>query len=177
MRGSRKIGTVVAGGLLGVVALTGTVAAASITTQPAEVAAGQRVTVSGDVLAGGQPGCETGDAVTLLSPAFAGHGEFAGVPAITATVSAGGTFATAVRVASSVAPGTYSISGRCGGGNLGVTANLTVTAASGAGSLAPTGADLAGHGAGEVALGATGLVLLGAAGVIAASSRRRRATT
>ena len=64
--------------------------------------------------------------VTLISPAFEGLGEFAGVGATTATADASGNFSTTVTLSPSVAPGTYDISGRCGGGNLGVSASLTI---------------------------------------------------
>ena len=79
--------------------------------------------------------------VTLISPAFAGLGEFAGVGATTATADASGNFTTTVTLSPSVAPGTYDITGRCGGGNLGVGATLTV---------APTPVNILGiKGAGE----------------------------
>jgi hypothetical protein len=84
------------------------------------------VTVSGDVLANGSPGCQVPGDVTLISPALAGLGEFAGVGATTATADASGNFTTTVTLSPSVAPGTYDVSGRCGGGNLGVSASLTV---------------------------------------------------
>jgi hypothetical protein len=103
---------------------TGPAGAASIDVSPASVVVGGHITVSGDVLANGQPGC-TGD-VTLISPAFNGLGEFAGVGAVTAPVDASGKFSTAVTLPATTTPGTYEISGRCGGGNLGVTASLTV---------------------------------------------------
>jgi hypothetical protein len=67
--------------------------------------------------------------VTLISPAFEGLGEFAGVGATTAQADAAGNFSTTVTLSSSVAPGAYDISGRCGGGNFGVTATLTVVPA------------------------------------------------
>ena len=53
--------------------------AATITVNPSTVPAGGQVTVSGDVLANGSPGCAVPGDVTLISPAFAGLGEFAGV--------------------------------------------------------------------------------------------------
>jgi hypothetical protein len=103
--------------------------AASISVSPASVAPGAQVTVSGDVLANGQPGCTVPGDVTLISPAFVGLGEFAGVGATTAQADAAGNFTTTVTLSSSVASGTYDISARCGGGNLGVTASLTVVPA------------------------------------------------
>jgi hypothetical protein len=101
--------------------------AATITVSPSSVAAGGQVTVSGDVLANGQPGCSVPGDVTLISGAFEGLGEFAGVGATTAQADASGNFSTTVALSTSVAAGTYDVSARCGGGNLGVTASLTVT--------------------------------------------------
>jgi hypothetical protein len=65
----------------------------------------------------------------LLSRAFAHTEEFAGVPALTAAVKPGGTFTTTTRIPRSTPAGTYDISGRCGGGNIGVVATLEVRAA------------------------------------------------
>ena len=72
------------------------------------------------------PECTVPGEVTLISDAFVGLGEFAGVGATTAQADAAGNFTTTVTLSSSVAAGTYDISARCGGGNLGVTATLTV---------------------------------------------------
>jgi hypothetical protein len=107
---------------------TGSASAATISANPSTVVAGGQVTVSGDVLANGTPGCTVPGEVTLISPAFAGLGEFAGTPATVATADASGNFSTTVTIAASVAPGTYDITGRCGGGNLGVTGSITVMA-------------------------------------------------
>ena len=120
--------------LLGTITLviplwSSTASAATISVSPSSVAPGAQVTVSGDVLANGQLGCSVPGDVTLISPAFEGLGEFAGVGATTAQADAAGNFSTTVTLSSSVAPGTYDISGRCGGGNLGVTATLTVVPA------------------------------------------------
>ncbi len=102
--------------------------AATIDVNPATVATGGQVTVSGDVLANGTPGCTVPGDVTLISDAFAGLGEFAGTGATTATADASGNFTTTVTLSAAVAPGTYTVTGRCGGGNLGVSASLTVAA-------------------------------------------------
>jgi hypothetical protein len=117
--------------LLGTIALaiplwSAPASAASLAVSPPTVPTGGQVTVSGDVLANGQPGCSVPGDVTLISPAFAGLGEFAGVGATTAQADAAGNFSTTVTLSASVAPGTYDVSARCGGGNLGVTATLTV---------------------------------------------------
>jgi hypothetical protein len=102
--------------------------AATITASPASVGMGGQVTLSGDVLVNGTPACEVPGVVTLISPAFDGLGDFGGVGAVTADADAGGGFTTTVTLPGTTAPGTYSISGRCGGGDLGVTASLSVTA-------------------------------------------------
>jgi hypothetical protein len=109
---------------------SGPASAATILANPSTVVAGSQVTVSGDVLANGSPGCSVPGEVTLISPAFAGLGDFAGTPATVATADATGSFSTTVTIAPSVAPGTYDITGRCGGGNLGVTGSITVVAGS-----------------------------------------------
>ena len=117
--------------VLGTIALavplwTSPASAATLAVSPSSVTAGAQVTVSGDVLANGQPGCTVPGDVTLVSDAFAGLGEFAGVGATTTQADAVGNFSTTVMLSSSIAPGTYDISARCGGGNLGVPATLTV---------------------------------------------------
>jgi hypothetical protein len=103
--------------------------AATLAVSPTTVPTGGQVTVSGDVLNNGQAGCTVPGPVTLISAAFTGLGEFAGTGATTAQADAGGSFSTTVTLDASVGPGTYDISARCGGGNLGVTATLTVVTA------------------------------------------------
>jgi hypothetical protein len=94
---------------------------------PRSVTAGDTVTVSGWLPPA--PGSECATGVTLLSRAFVGTHEFADVPAIGAAVKADGTFTVTTRIPRSKAAGTYPISGRCGGGNIGVSATLVVRAA------------------------------------------------
>jgi hypothetical protein len=95
---------------------------------PRSVTAGDTVTVSGSLVpAPADSACAT--SVLLLSDAFVHTDDFAGVPAITAAVKAGGDFAVTTRIPSSKAAGTYPITGRCGGGNIGVSATLVVRAA------------------------------------------------
>jgi hypothetical protein len=93
----------------------------TINATPASVRAGRRVRISG--LAGG---CPKGDQVTLLSRAFPHTHEFAGVPAVFATVRAGDRYAVRVRIPATRKAGRYAITARCGGGNFGVTAHLRV---------------------------------------------------
>jgi hypothetical protein len=127
---SRTAGALVAAALaLGItIGTPGFVSAASINVSPGTVAPGGNVRLSGDILVGGTPGCDVSGGVTLISDAFAGLGEFAGVGAVSLPVDATGHFDSTVTLTASVAAGTYSISGRCGGGNLGVTATIVVGA-------------------------------------------------
>jgi hypothetical protein len=94
---------------------------------PPSVTAGDTVTVSGWLPPA--PGSECATGVTLLSRAFVGTHEFADVPAIGAAVKADGTFTVTTRIPRAKAAGTYDITGRCGGGNLGASATLVVRAA------------------------------------------------
>ena len=64
--------------------------------------------------------------MTLLSRAFSHRHEFAGVPAIFATVKTGHKYSKRTVIPARRRPGRYSITGRCGGGTLGVTAHLRV---------------------------------------------------
>jgi hypothetical protein len=75
---------------------------------------------------GNAGGCPAGDQVTLMSRAFSPAHNFAGVPAISTRVRPGGGFSTTTQIPSGLAAGRYVITGRCGGGNLGVSASLTV---------------------------------------------------
>jgi hypothetical protein len=96
-------------------------AGTSIRVHPHKVEAGHRVHISGSA-----DGCPVGDRVTLLSEAFPHRHQFAGVPAVFTRVKSGGKFGRRVRIPAHRAAGRYSISGRCGGGNLGATAHLRV---------------------------------------------------
>jgi hypothetical protein len=93
----------------------------ALTVAPATVRAGGSVLVSG--VAGG---CTAGDQVTVLSRAFAATHSFAGVPAVLAQVGSAGRFSATARIPATRSPGTYVLTARCGGGNLGVSARLTV---------------------------------------------------
>jgi hypothetical protein len=150
-----------------VLALSSTAHAASINVSPSTATAGSTVTVSGDVLANGQPGCQAPGPVTLISDAFAGPGEFAGVPAVSAPVDAAGSFSTTVHLSSSATSGSHQVTGRCGGANLGVTATITITA------LAPSGPSVAGQPLASALAAAGALVALGAL-LIEAGRRRSR---
>jgi hypothetical protein len=106
-----------------VTAAAATAARPSITVHPSTVVRGRSVVVRGSA-----GGCPRGDAVTLISRAFAHVHDFAGVPAVYARVRAGGLFRTTALIPRTRRPGRYVITGRCGGGNLGVSATLTVRA-------------------------------------------------
>ncbi len=95
----------------------------SLHVTPPRVRAGSTVRVYGDA-----GGCPRGEQVTLLSFAFPRQHEFAGEPAVYARVRSGGVFSTTTRAAPGRTPGRYVITARCGGGNLGVSADLTVLA-------------------------------------------------
>jgi len=110
--------------LLLVFATAGVVLAAgpTINVEPHRVQRGEVVRVFGVV-----PGCAIGNQVTLMSRAFSHRHEFAGVPAIFAEVGQGHHYSKRTRIPARRRPDRYAIRGRCGGGNLGVTAHLRVT--------------------------------------------------
>jgi hypothetical protein len=115
-------GATVGGGRLVVQA-----APSTLQVSPRSVTAGDTVTVSGWLPPAPGSACATG--VTLLSRAFVGTHEFADVPAIEAAVKADGTFTVTTKIPRAKAAGTYDITGRCGGGNIGASAALVVRAA------------------------------------------------
>jgi hypothetical protein len=88
---------------------------------PSTVHRGHTVRVHGTI-----SGCPAGDAVTLLSHAFPSRHTFAGVPAVSATVGKEGAYSIRVRIPAGKRPGAYGVTGRCGGGNLGVSVKLHV---------------------------------------------------
>jgi hypothetical protein len=91
---------------------------ARLKVMPRSVRAGKVVTVLGSVGGGCAPGR---GAATIYSLAFKGAtgSEFAGVPAVYATVHGNGRFSVQIRIAKRVKPGRYQVGGRCGGGNFG----------------------------------------------------------
>jgi hypothetical protein len=99
--------------------------AAEIHVKPTRAYRGEVVRVFGTVAGG----CATGDQVTLISKAFSGAHEFAGVPAIFARSRSDGSFSKRTRIPGTRKLGRYSIGGRCGGGNLGVIAHLRILSA------------------------------------------------
>jgi hypothetical protein len=102
--------------------------ATTLQVSPGSITAGDTVVVSGSV--GPAPaGSACAGGVMLLSRAFVHTHDFAGVPAVLAAVRPGGTFTATTRIPRSTAAGSYAISGRCGGGNIGASATLVVRAA------------------------------------------------
>ena len=95
----------------------------ALSVKPGAVRRGGVVLVSG--VAGG---CTAGDQVTISSRAFAATHSFAGIPAVFAQVGSAGRFSARARIPATRRPGTYVLTARCGGGNLGVSARLTVKA-------------------------------------------------
>jgi hypothetical protein len=94
----------------------------SLGVTPTHVRRGHTVLVHG--VAGD---CTAGDAVTIISHAFAATHTFAGVPAVFAQVGSAGRFSTRATIPAGRSAGTYVVTARCGGGNLGVSAHLIVT--------------------------------------------------
>lgn len=94
----------------------------ALTLTPSRVARGGTVLVRG--VAGG---CTEGNSVTIISHAFSAQHNFAGVPAVFTQVGSAGRFSVQTRIPTARPPGTYVVTARCGGGNLGVAAHLTVT--------------------------------------------------
>lgn len=95
----------------------------ALSVKPRTIHRGATALVSG--VAGG---CTAGDRVTIISRAFAATHTFAGVPAAYAQVGSAGRFSAQAHIPATRRPGTYVLTARCGGGNLGVSAHLTVAA-------------------------------------------------
>jgi len=93
----------------------------TLTVTPSSVPRGHVVALRGNA-----DGCPAGDNVELLSRAFVHTHDFASVPAVYAPVRQGGLFRAATRIPATKAPGSYTITARCGGGNLGVLRRLAV---------------------------------------------------
>ncbi|MDX6409678.1 MAG: hypothetical protein QOE13_2749 [Gaiellaceae bacterium] len=98
-----------------------TAAVSSLTLTPSSVRRGQVVAIKGSA-----DGCTVGNTVFIISRAFVHSHDFAGLPAVLARVRYGGSFATTTRIPRSKRPERYTVTARCGGGNLGVLKHLTV---------------------------------------------------
>jgi hypothetical protein len=95
----------------------------TITVEPATVAVGARVSISGMVPTSGRAACDASDAATLTSTAALFPPDGIG-PQVTRDTS--GAFRTIYSVPVSTPAGSYTIGVRCGGGNVGVGTNLHV---------------------------------------------------
>lgn len=143
----------------------------SLHVTPSTVAAGSQVQVSGM--------CEANTDGFALSTAFlhdATH-DFAGVGAAPFQTDGSGNFSVSAQIPATRAPGTYQVSARCGGGNLGIQVTLTVTSAAPTAVPAGSGGLAASTGAHDerqqqILLG-LGLTLLAISGLV--TVRRRRA--
>lgn len=108
-------------------------AATALHVTPGMTSAGGSVQVSGT--------CEANSSGFAISHAFlhdAAH-DFAGVGAAPFTTDAAGNFAVTAQIPASTAPGSYPVTARCGGGNLGISASLTVTHAVSPPTAVPAG--------------------------------------
>jgi hypothetical protein len=94
----------------------------SLKLSPNPVRAGHTLAVKGSA-----GGCPVGDTVFVISHAFPATHKFAGVPALLTKVHAGGSFHTSTTIPSKKRASVYSVTARCGGGNLGVLVRLHVT--------------------------------------------------
>jgi hypothetical protein len=112
---------VIAAALVAATAVAASAARPSLTVTPSSVRRGHLV-----LLKGSADGCHTGDTVVLLSRAFVHTHDFASVPAVWARVRTGGLFSVTTRIPVTKPPGRYTVTGRCGGGNLGFIKYLTV---------------------------------------------------
>ena len=92
----------------------------SLHVQPTAVAPGGHVHVYGNA-----GSCTPGTTLTAISSAFPGHAYGQGT--LTGRVRANHTFSFAGHLRAGVRAGTYSVSARCGGGNLGVSAHIHVS--------------------------------------------------
>jgi hypothetical protein len=91
----------------------------TLTLDPGTLPAGTAVHISGYA-----PDCS---GVTILSRAFPGPQEFAGVHAVTAASTPDHRFSATVTLPTSTPPGSYPVTVRACGGNLGVELTLRVT--------------------------------------------------
>ena len=93
----------------------------TIKVEPASVLAGAVVRVHGVV-----PGCPAPGQVTLISRGFSHAHDFAGLPAIYAPLGRHGGYSIHTRIPAKRKAGHYVVTGRCGGGNLGVAGHFGV---------------------------------------------------
>ena len=101
-------------------AVAGTASRVRLVVSPATVHAGGSIRVVGNAGT-----CHLGDTVFVISRAFPGR-QFGVAGALSGRLQSGGVFAISGHVRTRIAPGRYAITGRCGGGNLGVVVYLRV---------------------------------------------------
>ena len=101
------------------VALASTSTHPSMHVQPSPVAPGGKVHVYGNAGA-----CPPGSQLTAISSAFPGHAFAQG--SLTGTVRSDHTYSIRGHVRARAHAGTYGVSARCGGGNLGVSGHVRV---------------------------------------------------
>jgi hypothetical protein len=121
-RGSYAVTARCGGGNLGVLAHLRVTAPIFLAAAPNPVKAGRVLRISGSA-----DGCPVGDTVFVLSHAFPATHRFAGVPAVLTRVRSGGSFQTQATIPATRHAGVYTVTARCGGGNLGVLVHLRVT--------------------------------------------------
>ena len=149
-------------------------APATLHVVPASEPAGGSVQVTGV--------CEPNSAGFAISHAFlhdAAH-DFAGVGAAPFRTNGSGAFSATASIPASIPPGSYEVTARCGGGNLGITVGLTVTSASTPPTAVPagTGGDAAATSSmterGQLLLGGVGglLLLAGCVGLARRTAER-----
>jgi hypothetical protein len=108
-------------------------ATAKLSVSPKTTAPGTVVHVSGS--------CEANTSGSAISTAFlhdASH-DFAGVGAAPFSTNASGAFSVDARVSSTIKPGSYGVTARCGGGNLGIEVTLRVSGSAPSGVPAGSG--------------------------------------
>jgi len=92
----------------------------TINPTPDTVRRGQPVTISGVIVNCASP-------VTLISRAFGRRHTYGGIGAVSARINSRGRYSVRTYIPATRPAKVYVISGRCGGAQLGVTANLKVT--------------------------------------------------
>ncbi len=98
-----------------------TASSPTMTLTPTSVKRGHTVVIKGSA-----GGCTVGNAVFIISRAFAHTHEFAGVPAVFAKVDASGSYRVMTRIPATRKPLRFVVTARCGGGNFGITRHLNV---------------------------------------------------
>jgi hypothetical protein len=127
-RAATAVLVVAAATLIGAVWMAAPIDAANATLSvaPATAPAGGTVTFSGSLSTTGTPSCAAGDPVTLTSSAALFPGDGFGPNAQRSGTT--GSFSVTYHIPTTTPTGTYVVGMRCGGGDVGITTRLTVTA-------------------------------------------------